>query len=292
MISYTETPIQEISDSVLRAKGIRLLVKREDLNHPLISGNKWWKLKYNLEQAQREGTGTMLTFGGAHSNHIVAVAEAAVHTGMKSIGIIRGEHREPLNPALHFARAQGMQLHFISRALYKRKTEPEFIEDLRREFGGFYLIPEGGTNELAVRGTREWGEKLVREIDFDVVAAAVGTGGTLAGIIQALRPGQRAIGISVLKGGDFLADEIRKWVGHERNWSIETRFHFGGFARTSSGLQRFMSEQMREQSLPLDHVYTGKTLYGILERIRRKEIVGPCTVLMIHTGGFSGSGIL
>lgn len=291
MISYTETPIQEIDNPALRAAGVRLLVKREDLNHPIISGNKWWKLKYNLGEALNERAGMLLTFGGAYSNHIVAVAEAAAHIGMKSIGIIRGENREPLNPALRFARAKGMQLHFISREQYKTKTDSAFIERLRQQFGAFYLIPEGGTNELAVRGTRDWGEKLVREIDFDVVALAVGTGGTIAGIVQALRPGQRAIGISVLKGGDFLVDEVRKWVGHERNWTIETRFHFGGFAKASLDLHRFIDEQMRDQKLPLDPVYTAKALYGILELIRRKEIVGPCTVLMIHTGGFSEAAI-
>jgi len=265
--------------------GIRFLVKREDLNHPVISGNKWWKLKYNLESAQKQGAGTLLTLGGAYSNHVVAVAEAAACIGMKSIGIIRGENREPLNPALRFAQSRGMHLHYVSRDLYRQKADSAFIEELHRQFGAFFLIPEGGSNELAVQGTREWGEKLVREIDFDVVGLAVGTGGTLAGIIQALRQDQQAIGISVLKGGDFLKEEVRKWIGNQTNWAIETRFHFGGFAKTSSALQQFVDEQRRDHNLPLDYVYTAKACYGLLKMVEEREIKGPRTVLMIHTGG-------
>jgi len=270
--------------------GIRFLVKREDLNHPVISGNKWWKLKYNLESAQKQGAGTLLTLGGAYSNHVVAVAEAAACIGMKSIGIIRGENREPLNPALRFAQSRGMHLHYVSRDLYRQKADSAFIEELHRQFGAFFLIPEGGSNELAVQGTREWGEKLVREIDFDVVGLAVGTGGTLAGIIQALRQDQQAIGISVLKGGDFLKEEVRKWIGNQTNWAIETRFHFGGFAKTSSALQQFVDEQRRDHNLPLDYVYTAKACYGLLKMVEEKEITGPRTVLMIHTGGLQELG--
>lgn len=287
MISYQETPIQEIHDTLFGQAGVRLLVKREDLNHPIISGNKWWKLKYNLVQALEEKERTLLTFGGAYSNHIVAVAEAAASLGLKSIGIIRGERHNPPNPSLRFAESRGMRLHYISRELYREKSDDDFVRSLREEFGDFYLIPEGGTNSLAVKGTREFGEKLVREVAFDYVVLPVGTGGTLAGIIQALKEDQVAIGLSSLKGGKFLEEVVSTWVGNKSNWSIETRFHFGGFARTTPELLNFIRQQAHH--LPLDPVYTAKTIFGIYAMIRNQEFRRGTTVLMIHTGGLQGS---
>lgn len=283
MISYQETPIQEIRDPLVEQGGVRLLVKREDLNHPIISGNKWWKLKYNLVQAMEEKQHTLLTFGGAYSNHIVAVAEAAANLGLKSIGIIRGERHDPLNPSLRFAESRGMHLHYVTRESYREKSDDDFVKSLRAAFGDFYLIPEGGTNSLAIKGTREFGEKLVREAAFDYVGLPVGTGGTLAGIIQALKEDQVAIGFSSLKGGTFLEEVVRKWGDTKNNWSIETRFHFGGFARTTPELLNFIRQQAHH--LPLDHVYTAKTLFGIFEMIRNQEFRRGSTVLMIHTGG-------
>jgi len=170
---YIETPVFELKEALLEEAGLRLFIKREDLNHPEIAGNKWWKLKYNIAEALNLNCETLLTFGGAYSNHIYATAAAALETGLKSIGIIRGEETLPLNSTLSFAKMKGMQLHYISREEYRHKTEEEFIKNLRRQFGHFYLIPEGGSNELAVKGCAEFGVNLLSEIHFDYVCLPV-----------------------------------------------------------------------------------------------------------------------
>ncbi len=295
MISYTETPIQEIHDPLLLAAGVRLLIKREDVNHPEVSGNKWWKLKYNLEEAVKSKTKTLLSFGGHYSNHIHAVAGAASILGMKSVGIIRGEEALPLNATLAYARSKGMMFYYISRESYRRKSDEKFLQELRERFGACYVMPEGGTNVLAVKGCREFGEKLAREVKFDIVTLPVGTGGTLAGIIGGLQKDHQAIGFSALKGGDFLEDEVRRWIGPTNSatpsWRIETRYHFGGYARITQELKRFMEAQRTAHQLPLDHVYTAKALYGLFDMIQGGEIARGSTVLVIHTGGLQGTAL-
>ena len=156
MLKYFDTPIVEIRSKEAGSAGVRILVKREDLNHPIVSGNKWWKLKYNLEEARKGETRTLLTFGGAYSNHIYASAGAAKELNLKSIGVIRAEEVLPLNAILAFAKTCGMKLHFVSREDYRKKAEEHFIENLRVRFGDFYLIPEGGSNSLAVKGCAEF----------------------------------------------------------------------------------------------------------------------------------------
>ncbi len=291
MLKYSETPVFELETEESKAKEIRILVKREDLNHPFISGNKWWKLKYNLEEAQRQGIKTLLTFGGAYSNHIYATAAAAHEADMKSIGIIRGEETLPLNPTLTFAKDQGMQLHYVSREAYRKKTEPEFIQQLHDQFGEFYLIPEGGTNELALKGTTELGEKLLKEIEFDYVCLPVGTGGTMAGIISALNGKKDVIGFSSLKG-DFLEDEINHLIGSSSqeftNWKTENAYHFGGYAKMTQVLKAFTIEMEHKHAMPLDPIYTAKMFYGVIDLIKKDYFKRGSTVLLLHTGGLQG----
>lgn len=236
---------------------------------------------------------TLLTLGGAYSNHIYSVAAAAHLVGLKSIGIIRGEQTLPLNPTLQFASDHGMSLHYVSRSSYREKTTREFMENLHAQFGRFYFIPEGGTNELAVQGCLELGKRIVDEVEFDIIGLPVGTGGTLAGILQALRRNQHAIGFSVLKDGGFLEEEAKRWMPADVNtsWRIETRFDFGGYAKSTQALHDFIRQQHKENNLPLDSVYTAKTLYGIFELVKRGEIPRSATVLMIHTGGLQ-SGVI
>lgn len=290
MISYSQTPIQEIKASFLTEAGIRLLVKREDLNHPEVSGNKWWKLKYNLEQAIEEGQDTLLTFGGAYSNHLYALAASASELGMKSIGIVRGEETLPLNPTLRFVKSRGMEIHFVSREAYREKQESNFLHELQEKFGRFYMLPEGGTNALAVKGCKEFSMQLVEEAEFDTLCLPVGTGGTMAGMVAGLKPHQQAIGISVLKHGEFLNEEVKRWLtGSESNWRIETGFAFGGYARSNRELLDFIRMHREQHNLPLEHVYTAKTLYGIYELIRQGKIRRSSVVMMVHTGGLQGA---
>ena len=288
-LTYNPTPIIELKSVVLAESGVRILIKREDLNHEYASGNKWWKLKYNLEEATRIGHDTLLTFGGAYSNHIYATAAAAKELGLKSIGIIRGENTLPLNHTLAFAQSCGMTLHFISREVYRNKTTDDFIQQLQNKFGDFYLIPEGGTNGLAVKGVAEFGTALINEVDFDYLCLPVGTGGTMAGIVKALAGRKKIVGFSVLKGGGFLSAEVKKWTADSfSNWNIEQDYHFGGYAKTTNELIIFMNEIETQHQLPLDQVYTAKMMFGILDLIQKGYFKRGSTILALHTGGLQG----
>lgn len=288
MLRYAPTPIQEIFDSVLDHAGVRLLIKREDLNHPMVSGNKWWKLKYNLAEARTQNKKTLLTFGGAYSNHIYATAAAAAELGFKSIGIIRGEETLPLNSTLSFAKQQGMSLHYVSRELYRTKTSAQFMDALEQQFGDFYLIPEGGTNVLAVKGATEFAQTL--NMDFDYVCCPVGTGGTLAGLIEEL-PEKKVIGFSVLKGGEFLTEDIQALTSVKGNWKVMTDYHFGGYAKTNSTLEEFIRTFEAKHAILLDQVYTGKMMAGIYDLIQKGHFVKGNTILAIHTGGLQGKSV-
>jgi 1-aminocyclopropane-1-carboxylate deaminase len=282
-LSYLKPPVVWWKDKNLP---VEIIVSLECDNHPLVSGNKWWKLKYNLDAALASGL-PVLTFGGAFSNHIFATSAACHALGLQSIGIIRGERVN--NPTLSFASQNGMKLEFISREMYKQKAAPGFIETLRERFGDFFLIPEGGTNELAVRGCREWGETLLREIEFDKLCIAVGTGGTIAGLISAMSIEKSVIGFSSLKGGSFQEADVRRWLPQTTcDWHIETSYHFGGYAKTDSKLSEFIDSVRREQGIMLDHVYTAKMMYGVLDLVRQGFIREGSKVLTIHTGGLQG----
>lgn len=289
MLRYTPTPTVEITDPIVEKAGVRLLIKREDLNHPLISGNKWWKLKHNLAEAQTQNKKTLLTFGGAYSNHIYATAAAAAELGFKLIGIIRGEETLPLNSTLSFAKQQGMSLHYVSRELYRSKTSSQFMDTLEQQFGDFYVIPEGGTNVLAVKGATEFAQTL--NTDFDYVCCPVGTGGTLAGLIEGL-PEKKVIGFSALKGGEFLVDDIRALTSGTGNWDVMTDYHFGGYGKTNSALEQFIRTFEANHAIPLDQVYTGKMMAGIYDLVQKGHFVKGNTILAIHTGGLQGKSVL
>jgi 1-aminocyclopropane-1-carboxylate deaminase len=284
-LNYDPTPITELLSPLLAKSSLRLFIKREDLNHPFVSGNKWWKLKYNLEEAERLGHDTLLTFGGAYSNHIFATAAAAKELGLKSIGIIRGEETLPLNHTLAFAESCEMKLHYVSREAYRKKTETDFIEQLKNQFGNFYLIPEGGTNELAIRGCAEFAAQLSQEIDFDYLCLPVGTGGTMAGMIQGIYQSKKIIGFSSLKGGEFLVEEIRRLILPSNNWVINSDYHFGGYGKTTTQLKNFIDEIKNNHQLPLDIVYTSKMVYGIIDLISKNYFTKGSTICILHTGG-------
>jgi 1-aminocyclopropane-1-carboxylate deaminase len=278
------SPLQELNDG--RLAGVRLLLKRDDLIHPEVTGNKWRKLKYLLADARASRASTLLTFGGAYSNHLRAVAAVGRVCGFATIGVVRGEE-EPYNAVLEAAVADGMQLHYMDRATYRRKTDPEVVDALHRRFGDFYPVPEGGSTAFAVQGCSE----LVDEIEqpFDMITCPVGTGGTLAGISAGLSTGQRALGISVLKGAASLDDEVRALqlsaTGRVLdNWAIEHRFHCGGFARRSPELDDFLDDFERRHGLRLDHVYVGKLMLGVFTLIGEGTFPAGSTVVAVVTG--------
>ena len=276
---------QSVQFSLL--KDIELVIKREDEIHSHISGNKFRKLKYNLIAAKKQGVNTLLTFGGAYSNHIAATAFAGTTFGFKTIGIIRGKelvNKIETNPTLTFAKNCGMQFKFVSRSLYREKESSEFIDSLKKEFGDFYLIPEGGTNPLAIKGC----EEILTEEDksFDYICTSVGTGGTISGIINSAENHQKIIGFSALKG-DFLKDEITKWAT-KKNWELKTNYHFGGYGKINTELITLINQFKKETNVPLDPIYTGKMLYGIVDMVKNKAFKKGIKILAIHTGGLQG----
>lgn len=277
---------EEIDISKFGIEGYSLLVQREDLLHPFVSGNKFRKLKYNLRAARTQKQETLLTFGGAFSNHIAAVAAAGKEMNFKTIGFIRGEEiaqKISENPTLSFAKECGMELHFVTREVYRTKESPDFINSLKNQFGDFYLLPEGGTNNLAVKGCEEI---LPDGNSFDYICVPVGTGGTIAGLIKASNKNQKTLGFSALKG-DFHSSEIAKYTS-KTNFEITDAYCFGGYGKIDIQLIRFINEFNEKTKIPLDPIYTGKMLYGIMDLLKKGHFKENSRIFAIHTGGLQG----
>lgn len=298
-------PYMRLHEAVLENKQIVLDIKRLDVVHPNVNGNKGFKLKYNLIKATAEEHRTLLTFGGAWSNHIYATAAAGRDLGLRTIGIIRGEELAKgegrgaqYSATLEFARACGMHLEFVSRLDYEEKNTDEFKAWLQGKFGDFHLVPEGGSNYYGINGCME----ILSDSDkqqYDVIALAVGTGATLAGMLLSASPRQRFIGFSALKGGDFLREDVLRHIEYflmnkelandfASQFSIETAYHFGGYGKWNEELMGFIREIETAHQLPLDQVYTGKALFGLLDLIARDTFTSGERILFVHTGGLQG----
>lgn len=274
-------------DEIILYANNNVVMRREDLIHPFISGNKYRKLKYNLQKAKALNKNTLLTFGGAYSNHIAATAYAGKSYGFNTIGIIRGEElkdKVESNPTLKFAKSCGMQFKFVTREVYRSKLENDFIENLKLEFGDFYLVPEGGTNQLAIKGCEEILNDSDR--DFDFICCSVGTGGTISGLINSSQSHQKILGFPALKG-HFIREDIRKFAKKE-NWDLITDYHFGGYGKIKPELITFINDFKRKYNIPLDPVYTGKMMYGIFDLIEKQFFPKDAKILAIHTGGLQG----
>lgn len=268
-------------------KEIDIKIKREDLIHPLISGNKFRKIKYNLFEAKKQNKTTLLTFGGAFSNHILATAAVGFENNLKTIGIIRGDElaaKIHQNPTLKKAAELGMQFHFVSRETYRTKNSELFINQLKEKFGDFYLLPEGGTNELAIKGC----EEIITQDDFEYkhICCAVGTGGTISGIINSALSHQKIWGFPALKGA-FLTEDIRKFAQNE-NWQLINEYHFGGYGKVTNELITFINQFYMDYAIPLDPIYTGKMVFGVFEKIKKGFFKKDESILIIHTGGLQG----
>jgi 1-aminocyclopropane-1-carboxylate deaminase len=262
----------------------RLSVKREDLLGDGISGNKLRKLKYNVAKAKEQGATKILTFGGAYSNHILAASFVKKQYGIDVIGVVRGEeliNKVKQNPTLSLAQDNGMKFHFVSREEYKQKTSPIFLKKLKEKFGSFYLLPEGGTNDLAVKGCEEILNN--EDVSYDYVCCAVGTGGTIAGIINSSNSNQKILGFSALKG-DFLKKDIAALVS-KSNWEIFTTYHFGGYAKINNELIDFINLFKVETGILLDPIYNGKMMFGIYDLMKNGYFSKNTSILAIHTGG-------
>jgi 1-aminocyclopropane-1-carboxylate deaminase len=281
-------PFQKIENDLTMAHKIHLYMLRLDTIGLYEGGNKLFKLKYNLEEAQKQGFEKILTFGGAWSNHLAAAASVN-NNPLPIIAVVRGEESKVYSNTLKFCKEKGVELHFVSRTDYRNKVDENFIEMLSKKFGDFYLLPEGGSNALAVKGCKEIVNYI--PIDFDYICTAVGSGGTLAGIASSLKLHQQAIGFSALKGADYLTDEVIKLRGDSKkpSFKIIGDYHFGGYAKTTSELLDFKNNFERQFSIPLDYVYTSKMMLGIFDMIRNSKFKEGSIIVAIHTGGLQGN---
>jgi len=277
--SPEDVPIQRVQFA-----GLIFDILRLDKIHQGASGNKFFKLKYNFLEAEKNGFKKVLTFGGAFSNHILATAISAKSSGFESIGIIRGDKIS--NPTLKLAQEYGMELHFINREDYRQKETEDFIENVKRKFDSPFIIPEGGTNELALNGTAEIHNYIPKH--YNLITACFGTGGTLAGLINGKAEHQKILGVSVLKG-DWVKEELKNLVDHGKaNWDVTTNYHFGGYAKWKQDLIDFISEFYEKTAVPLDPVYTGKMMYGLMMEWKKDNISSDDHILAIHSGGLQG----
>ena len=243
-------------------------------------------------EAESLGKKTILTFGGAYSNHIYAVAAAGKEYNIKTTGIIRGEKYNPLNSTLRFAVDCGMELQYLNRKTYKNRNDKDFQEELLKEFKDAYLVPEGGSNSFAVKGCAEIISDI--NIDFHYICCACGTGGTLAGIVARLNGNKKALGFSVLKGGGFLKEDVKNLIESYNgktytNWGINLDYHFGGYAKINYELISFINEFEKINSIKLDPIYTGKLMFGIFDLIKNGFFKKEEKIIAVHTGGLQGN---
>ncbi|GAB3796935.1 pyridoxal-phosphate dependent enzyme [Spirosoma humi] len=284
------SPLQLLANPFAEPVDIKLFLKRDDLLHPLVSGNKWRKLKYNLLAARRQEYTTLLTFGGAYSNHLFATAAAGQVFGFQTIGIVRGDElaERPLNDTLRFCREAGMSLQFVSRDAYRRKDTPDFLAELTERCGPCYVIPEGGTNDLAIQGTAEIMPEIVAQLGYapDYVCCPVGTGGTLAGLAQSALAETKVLGFMALKVPH--SQGLLELPASTAQSQRVPDYHFGGYARTTPVLLNFIRDFEQKNGILLEQVYTGKLLYGIYDLARQGYFPKRATVVAVHTGGLQG----
>ncbi|WP_421763608.1 1-aminocyclopropane-1-carboxylate deaminase/D-cysteine desulfhydrase [Ekhidna sp.] len=280
------TPIEELNHPLLEEKKIKLFVKRDDLIHPEIMGNKWRKLKYNLLKMKEEGKEAIVTMGGAFSNHIAATAAAAKEYGFNAVGIIRGnELGINSNHTLKLAHEKGMQLEFVDRETFRYCREDSSI--IQSQFPDHYFLPEGGTNELAIKGCEEISTEIQQK--FDVIVTPVGTGGTFAGLVKATT--QMVIGVSALKG-NFITSEIKSLLAKNHiinsNYELISDYHFGGYGKIKPELIDFINWFKENFGILLDPIYTGKCFFAVWDMIKTDKFEKNLEIVLLHTGGLQG----
>jgi 1-aminocyclopropane-1-carboxylate deaminase/D-cysteine desulfhydrase-like pyridoxal-dependent ACC family enzyme len=283
-------PTDILQDNLFLSKGIKLSVLRLDQVHPIISGNKIFKLQYLLEEAIKNGYDTILTFGGAYSNHLVATAYACKLKGLSSIGIVRGEQPFAISHTLKDCLNYGMHLHYISREKYDRKDESAFIQELLTLYGICSIIPEGGFHSLGSKGAADIMNYIKDTATH--IACAVGTATTLAGLLTGIKSHQQVIAIPVLKGMTDIAERLLFLNGTKYGTDqlhIEDKYHFGGYAKKNKQLFDSMNEWYDQFKLPTDFVYTAKMMYGVLDMIRHGFFAEGSHIVCVHTGGLQGN---
>ncbi|MGN5117475.1 1-aminocyclopropane-1-carboxylate deaminase/D-cysteine desulfhydrase [Aeromonas sp. 55A] len=285
--SHPPFPLQRLHHPLLTCYGVELWCKRDDLIHPAISGNKWRKLKYHLLHAKEHGKRHLLSFGGAYSNHIHALAAAGCQSGLRTTGIIRGEYDAVSNSTLRDARRWGMDLVFVDRQSYRRRQDPDWLAQF--DAPDTLIVPEGGSSPLAIPGVAE----LVGEVPFspDLWVLPCASGGTLAGLIASKRDREQILAIAVLKGGGFIADEVCRLHPAAANipgWRIALDHHDGGYAKFSPALWQWVQNFSATTDLPLEPIYSGKAMWGLFRELAAGRIAPGSKIVFIHTGGMQG----
>ncbi|HAP58944.1 MAG TPA: 1-aminocyclopropane-1-carboxylate deaminase [Cytophagales bacterium] len=286
-----EVPLQRLQDVEYEKRGVEVWVKRDDLIHPQVSGNKWRKLKYVVADALEKSATKLITFGGAHSNHLLALAAVSHHLHLTAVGVVRGEQAEKLSPTLQACQEFGMQLHFVSRSDYRRKSEPDFQQELLKELGTGYLIPEGGTSSLALPGVAEIWQELDQPFDF--LYTAVGTGGTLAGLVSVAPRETQLVGVLALKGYQGqMEKDVESLLASSNSsastWKLIHDAHHGGYAKATPELVHFVKEWPQNHRFLLDPIYTGKVFYHLHKQILTNQFPANSRICVLHTGGLQG----
>lgn len=280
--------IQPLSEEWYGAHVAEIAMLRLDVVHKNVSGNKWYKLRYNIQHCIDNNISTILTFGGGYSNHLAATAAMAKLAGVKSVGVVRGNYPE-LTPTLQFCVDCGMQLHPVSHDEYKRKNTEEVLAPLAIQFPEAFTIPEGGANDLGRKGSHDIAGLIPG--NYTHVAVSVGTGTTLAGLVNALPTTAQMVGFAPMKGGAYLNEEVSVWIDNDKklNYRIYDDWHFGGFGKDTDELLSFMNDFYLQEDIPLDKVYTAKMMYGIRHQVMEGIYPADARILCIHTGGLQGN---
>jgi len=286
-------PVHTLEIDLGQGRKLAIDCLRLDQVHPFISGNKWYKLKHHILAADLAGKSSILSFGGAYSNHLHALAFAGQKLQIKTIGVIRGEKPKILSPTLQDCVEWGMSLQWLSRRDYRDVAPADCIADYAKKYPDTWIIPEGGSSEQGVLGVRELFERMwsTDGMNYDVIACPVGSGATLAGIVSANMGAVRCIGFSALKGVYDLESRVEANLSFARNvnpWEISHDYHFGGFAKINTRLTDFISDIHQTNDILLDPVYTGKMLYGLFEWVYQGRIKPDARILAVHTGGLQG----
>jgi 1-aminocyclopropane-1-carboxylate deaminase len=289
----TESPLQKITHPLFERHQLSVSIKRDDVIHPIISGNKWRKLKFNLRHAQIHNYIGVISFGGSFSNHIHALAFACHQQGLKSIGIIRGEKEYASNFTLSMAQQWGMELHFVDRKSYRLRENKEYLAQLQFTYPGYLIVPEGGSNTLALGGVGEVITELNQQCQFDTLVTPVGSGGTLAGLIKADNNQHNILGIAVLKQDGYLTEQVNNLLGdnlHFNNWQIMPEFHRGGYAKFSKEDVKKILSFSQQTGLIFEPVYSGKMILALLDLIDQQYFPKGHRLVLLHTGGLQGIG--
>ena len=297
-ISLAKPELEEIGFPSFSNYGVTLKILRLDKMHKDLGGNKWFKLKHNIEEIVSLPEPVVLSFGGPYSNHLRALSAVGKLVSFKTIGIVRGEIVRPLNPILKFAEANGMMLYGLSRDKYRLKNSESFVKNLRDRFGNFVLLPEGGSNQNALSGCKQICEFIDPKprANLRYIAMACGTGVTLSGVALGASAFQntKILGVSVLNAPGYLSNQIQNYIKHYKQnvlnsefapWEMLETYHFGGYAKSGPDLLKFSKDFTDSTGIPLEPVYTGKLLYALAKEVERGSIVPGSEIVAIHTGG-------